>query len=161
MTTLDATDYKILNALWNDGRLSITDLSEQINLSHTPTLKRVNRLRNEEYISGFRAVLNETKLGGSLTVFTSVTLSTQSRGDLSEFEEIIQNSPEVIDCFLMTGEADYLLRVTVDTLDQFEGFLADKLSRLDCVQGIKSSIALRPVVLGRMPPKVQAALNVE
>lgn len=156
---IDLIDYKILKHLWDDGRMSVTALSERINLSHTPTLKRIERLKEEGFITGFRAVLSEQDLGGAMTVFTSVSLKGQSRGQMEEFETMALNSAEVSDCFLMTGDADYMMRVTVDTLEQFEAFLSERVSNLKCVSGIKSSVALRSVVQGRIPPQVQNALS--
>ena len=159
MENLDRIDYKILEALAKDGRISVRDLAESVNLSHTPTLKRMNRLREAGLIKGFRAELDEHKLGGAMSVFTSVSLTSQSRSAMIEFEEMIAASPEVVDCFLMMGNADYLLRVSVDSLSEFESFLSEKLSTLAMVTGIKSSTALRPVVQNRMPPRIQKALN--
>lgn len=155
---LDAVDVKILNSLSDDGRISNTELSEKINLSHTPTLRRVKRLEEEGYVTGYKAVFDESKLGGSMTVFTWVSLANQKKESLVEFENLVLNAPEVMDCFLMTGDADYLLRIVVDKLDEFESFLTDKMARLVQINSIKSSFALRRIVQKNTPPTLSSKI---
>src|SRR6185312_10050097 len=104
---LDAYDEKILKLLAEDGRISWRDLGDAIGLSATPTLRRVRRLESEGYISGYGARLDESKLGHGISVFVSVTLTAQSEEAIQRFEKAIARSPEVMSCFLMTGDADY------------------------------------------------------
>ena len=149
---LDRMDMKILNLLAADGRMSNTELSERINLSQTPTLKRVKRMEEDGFIVGYKAILDEAKLGGSLTVFTWVSLINQKKESLLEFENLVSKAPQVMDCFLMTGDADYLLRIVVDNLNEFESFLTEKMARLVQINSIKSSFALRRIVQKNTPP---------
>ncbi|MEM6625234.1 MAG: Lrp/AsnC family transcriptional regulator [Pseudomonadota bacterium] len=148
----DEIDIRIMRALAEDGRMSISDLADKIGLSQTPTAKRVRRLEESGLITGYQAQLSEALLGGALTVFTWVSLVDQKRESLTVFEHSMAASPEVMDCYLMTGDADYLLRIAVDNLEEFERFLTERVSSSDKVSSIRSSFALRPVALKRRPP---------
>lgn len=147
---LDALDRKILALLAEDGRLSWRDLSEKISLSLTPTLRRVRRLEADGYIQGYGAALSEEKLVGGMSVFVSIWLSSQAVDVLAAFDEAIVRLPEVMECFLMTGDADYLLRVVVNDLDQFQR-VVHALARMPGITNIKSSFALRPVIQRKAP----------
>lgn len=149
---LDKTDLRILRALADDGRMSVSDLCDHVSLSHTSTAKRVRRLEEEGYIKGYKAVFDDARLGGAMTVFTWVSLADQKRETLKAFEAAMERSPEVMDCYLMTGDSDYLVRIAIDDLAEFERFLTERLSGFAKVNSIKSSFALRPVVLKRKPP---------
>src|ERR1700712_1705431 len=116
---IDKFDVKILNTLANDGRISWRELAEAIGLSLTPTLRRVRLLEERGYIQGYVARLDETRLGGGLVVFVSVAMDKQALEALNHFEERIALVPEVMSCFLMTGDADYLLRVVVKDLHNY------------------------------------------
>lgn len=150
----DSIDLKIMRALADHGRVSISELAQKIGLSATPTANRVRQLEESHLIKGYVAELNERLLGGSLTVFTWVSLVDQKKESLEAFERSMIRSPEVMDCFLMTGDADYLLRIAVDTLEEFERFLTERISKSDKVSSIRSSFALRPVSQKRRPPKL-------
>ena len=154
MTSIDKIDIKILNTLTQHGRISFSDLAATIGLSQTPTVNRVRRLENEGVIKGYQAHLSEAHLGGAFSVFTWVSLIDQKRETLSAFEAVIEKSPEVMDGYLIAGDADYLLRISVDGLEEFERFLTDQLATLPQVQSIRSSFALRPVVQRRQPPRL-------
>ena len=144
---LDAIDKRILRILAEDGRITWSDLAERVNLSMTPTIRRVRKLEEQGIIEGYTAKLNEDQLVGSISVFVSVTLERQTKAALAVFEREIGNSPNVTSCFLMTGGADYLLRVVVRDLDEFQRFVVDLLSRIPEVARIQSSFALRSVLL--------------
>jgi Lrp/AsnC family leucine-responsive transcriptional regulator len=150
-TALDSYDEKILKRLAEDGRVSWRDLADSIGLSATPTLRRVRRLEDEGYILGYGARLDEAKLGAGISVFVSVTLSAQTEEAIQRFEKVILRSPEVMSCFLMTGDADYLLRVVVPNLEAFQTFLMSRLTRVLGVAHIKSSFALKPVIQRASP----------
>jgi DNA-binding Lrp family transcriptional regulator len=143
---LDRADTKILRLLSEDGRMSWRDLSEQVGLSLTPTLRRVRRLEEEGYILGYAAKLDEARLAGSMSIFVSVTLDRQSEEILKIFESRIADIPEVMSCFLMTGGADYLLRVVARDLQDYQDFLMNVLTRIPGVAHIQSSFALKPVI---------------
>lgn len=150
--TLDAFDVKILKALAGDGRLSARDLGERIGLSLTPTLRRVRRLEEEGYILGYGARLDEAKLGAVISVFVQVTLTAQTEEAIVAFEKEIVKAPEVMSCFLMTGGADYMLRVVVPDLPSYQAFLMNTLTRAPGVAHIQSSFALTSVIQRSAPP---------
>jgi DNA-binding Lrp family transcriptional regulator len=143
---LDRADTKILKFLSEDGRMSWRDLAEKVGLSLTPTLRRVRRLEEEGYILGYAAKLDEARLVGSMSIFVSVTLERQSEEILKVFESRIADVPEIMSCFLMTGGADYLLRVVVRDLKDYQDFLMNILTRIPGVVHIQSSFALKPVI---------------
>lgn len=150
--TLDGYDRKILRRLASDGRIAWRDLAEEIGLSMTPTIRRVRRLEESGLIEGYVARLNEERLIGSMSVFVSVTLERQAETALGAFEREIVKSPNVLSCFLMTGGADYLLRVVVKDLNDYQRFVLEVLTRIPGVAHIQSSFALRPVVLRTAAP---------
>lgn len=143
---LDGTDRRILAALSRDGRASWRDLAENVGISQTPLLRRVRRLEQDGFITGYAAQLDERKLAGELSVFIAVTLSSQSQEAIAAFEQEIVKAREVMSCFLMTGGSDYLLRVVVPSLDAYETFLTHRLTRIPGVAHIQSSLALRAVI---------------
>ena len=147
---LDIYDMKILRAVAKDGRVSWRSLADDIGLSLTPTLRRVRRLEDEGYIEGYSAHLDEKRLVGAMSAFVSVTLERQVEEILLHFEEKVSVMPEVMSCFLMSGGADYNLRVVVRDLDQFQQILA-KLTRIQGVAHIQSSFALKSVIRRRGP----------
>lgn len=149
---LDRVDILILKELAVDGRLSWRDLSERIGLSLTPTLRRVHHLEEQGFIRGYIAQLDEKRLAGSMNVFVSVTLAKQSEKGIARFEEEIALAPEVMSCFLMTGDADYNLRVVVRDLDAYHVFLTRTLTRIPGVEHIKTSFALKTVLMRSAPP---------
>ena len=116
---LDKIDINILRILADDGRISLSDLSARVSLSQTPTAKRVRRLEEDGFIQGYRAIFDNTRLGGAMTVFTWVSIADQKRETLQAFEDLVVKSPEVMDCYLMTGDSDYLLRIAIDGLAEF------------------------------------------
>lgn len=149
---LDALDAKILKALAKDGRISARDLAEKIGLSVTPTLRRIRRLEDQGYIQGYGARLDETLLGGALSIFVQVTLKAQTEEAILAFEQQIVRAPEVMSCFLMTGGADYMLRVVASDLPGYQAFLMNTLTRIPEVAHIQSSFALKPVIQRTAPP---------
>lgn len=149
---LDRIDIHVLKELAADGRISWRDLSERVGLSLTPTLRRVHQLEERGYIRGYVAQLDERRLAGSMNVFVSVTLAKQSEDAIARFEEEIALAPEVMSCFLMTGDADYTLRVVVRDLDAYHVFLTRTLTRIPGVEHIKSSFALKTVLMRSAPP---------
>lgn len=152
MADLDRTDLKILRALADDGRLSWRDLAQNIGLSLTPTLRRVRRLEEEQFIQGYFARLDEERLSGGMSVFVSVSLEKQTGDYLARFEERIVQAPQVMSCFQMTGDADYMLRVVVKDLSAYQLFLTNTLTQIPGVAGIKSAFALKSVMLRSAPP---------
>ena len=142
---IDGIDSKILKALQRNGRLSQLELAEEVGLSPTPCARRVKKLETEGYIRGYTALIDEEKLGFGFSIFVSVRLDKQIDDRLLSFEQAVSRYPEVVDCWLMTGGFDYLLRVAVSDLHDFERFLTRKLTKIEGVASIESSIPLRRV----------------
>ncbi|NSY39041.1 Lrp/AsnC family transcriptional regulator [Leisingera sp. ANG59] len=143
--TLDETDRRILAALQADGRLSHQDLSERVGLSPSPCARRIRKLEAEGFITGYSARIDEAKLGFTFSVFVSVRLDQQVDDRLVTFESQVKLCPEVVDCWLMTGNFDYLLRVVVRDLHEFEHFLTGRLTKIPGVASLESSIPIRRV----------------
>lgn len=142
---MDDLDHKILRELQRDGRLSHQELGEKIGLSASPCARRLRKLEAEGYITGYTAQIDETKLGFAFNVFISVRLDRQIDDRLVAFEREVGRCPEVVDCWLMTGSFDYLLRVSVRDLEEFEHFLTRRLTKLPGVASLESSIPIRRV----------------
>lgn len=147
-TKVDAFDVKLLRALQLDGRVSINDLSERVGLSPTPVSRRVRNLESAGIITGYSAIIDEAALGYDVSVFVSVQLDKQVDEALARFEAAIAEFPEVVECWLMTGNRDYLLRIAATGLREFEQFLVGKLTKVNGVASIESSIPLRRVKTG-------------
>ena len=144
-TALDRIDRKIIHELQLDGRQSHQELSERIGLSPSPIARRIKKLESDGYITGYGARVDEAKMGFGFSVFVFVKLDKQVDDRLMTFESEILGYPEVMDCWLMTGSFDYLLRVAVHGLPEFERFLTGRLTKVIGVASIESSIPLRRV----------------
>lgn len=142
---IDGIDAKILKALQRDGRLSQLELADEVGLSPTPCTRRVKKLEADGYIRGYTALIDEGRLGFGFSIFVSVRLDKQIDDRLVTFERAVACYQEVVDCWLMTGGFDYLLRVAVADLHEFERFLTRKLTKIEGVASIESSIPLRRV----------------
>ncbi|MDI4656400.1 MULTISPECIES: Lrp/AsnC family transcriptional regulator [Xanthobacter] len=149
---LDAIDRKILAALQRDGRMSIADLADEVGLSPSPCLRRVRALEEDGLISRYVAVLDQRKAGLPVSVFVSIKLERQKEEALDAFSAAIRTWPEVLECYLMTGQRDYLLRVVAADLDAYERFLKQKLTRLEGIASIESSFSLEQVKYSHVLP---------
>ncbi|WP_419951242.1 Lrp/AsnC family transcriptional regulator [Methylobacterium sp.] len=138
----DAIDCKILVALQEDARLTVLQLGERVGLSASPCARRVRRLEAAGVIKAYVAVVDQVAVGLPVSVFASVKLERQREEELDRFAMAVIRWPEVVDCYLMTGQRDYLLRIVVEDLEAYERFLKNKLTRLDGVAAIESSFAL-------------------
>ena len=143
---LTEIDLKILERLQSDGRMTNQQLSEEVGLSPSPCLRRVRQLEESGVISGYVALVRPDAVGLGVTAFVRIRLDQQDDNHLTLFEAAISGFPEVMECYLMTGEADYQLRVLVRSLGEFEDFLRHKLTRIRGVSQLTTSFALRPVV---------------
>lgn len=143
--TLDAIDVKILNELQEDASLSNVALAQRVGLSPSPCLARVRALEDTGIIAKRVALLDASRLGGSLSVFIQVTLDKQTQNFLDNFEKAVLRFPEVMECYLMTGDADYLLRVVVRDAISLQHFIVGRLSTTVGVSSIRSSFALKQV----------------
>ena len=142
---MDEIDLKILGQLQTDARLSHQDLADRVGLSPSPCARRIRKLEAEGYITGYSARIDEAKMGFGISVFISVRLDKQIDSRLEDFERNVRNCSEIVDCWLMTGSADYMLRVAVADLHEFETFLTSRLTKFPGVASIESSIPIRRV----------------
>jgi len=143
--SLDAIDRQILENLQNDARIRNVELAEKVGLSPSPCLRRVGKLEATGVIRGYATLVDAEAVGLPVSVFVSVTLEKQIEKALEKFEKEIRACPEVMECYLMTGDADYLLRVVTSDLSAYERFLIEHLTRIPGVASIKSSFALKQV----------------
>ena len=142
---IDAIDISILEQLQEDASISNVELARKVGLSPSPCLARVRALQDAGVISRQVTLLDPLKLGLTVSVFIQVSLEKQVEKALETFEKAIRSYPEVMECYLMTGDADYLLRVVVADVPSFERFILDNLTRIPGVANIKSSFALKQV----------------
>ena len=142
---LDRTDRRILQAIQDDARISNADLARQVDLSPSPCWRRLRALEDEGVVRRHVTLLDPDTVGLPVSVFVSVSLDKQVEENLERFESAVAERPEVMECYLMTGEADYLLRVVVPDLRAYERFVLERLTRIPGVANIKSSFALKQV----------------
>lgn len=142
---LDDTDRRILRVLQKSGRMSNSDLAEKVNLSASACHRRVQRLESEGFIRDYVALLNARKMGFPSTIFVEITLQAQADEVLEEFEAAIARVPEVLECHLMAGSADYILKVIAENTDDFARIHRQYLTRLPGVAQMQSSFALKTV----------------
>lgn len=142
---LDRYDKSILEALQQDGRMSNVQLAGRVNLSESACLRRVRALEDAGIIDRYAALVSQPKVGLSGNVFVHIGLQREEESELAAFEDAIRNIPEVMECYLMTGEFDYLLRVVVSDMADFERLHRDALTRLPGVARVNSSVAIRTV----------------
>ncbi len=145
LSGLDAIDLKLLNVLQHDCSLSAAELADRVGLSQSPCWRRVQRLKDEGYIKHEIAILDRKKLGLNAHIFARVKLSAHGRAHLAEFSKAVQSFPEVLECYVMLGEIDFLLRIVTADVDAYEKFFFERLSRLPGIQEINSTVALSEI----------------
>jgi Lrp/AsnC family leucine-responsive transcriptional regulator len=143
---IDDIDIHIITALQDDGRLSNVSLAEHVGLSPSACLRRVQILEECGILEGYTALVNAAALGWGTHVIVAITLDRQSGEHLESFEDAVADCPDVMECYLMAGEADYILRVMARDAADYERIHKEQLSRLPGVARIQSSFALRQVV---------------
>lgn len=142
---LDPTDRRLLGVLQRKGRISNADLAEKVNLSASACHRRVQRLEADGYIRDYVALLDARKMGVPATIFVEITLSTQADEVLEAFEKAVQRIPDVLECHLTAGAADYILKVVAEDTEDFARIHRQYLTRLPGVAKMQSSFALRTV----------------
>ncbi|GJE27601.1 Lrp/AsnC family transcriptional regulator [Methylobacterium organophilum] len=142
---LDASSLRILERLQQDSEVSVADLAEEIGLSTSPCWRRINDLKASGIIRRCVAVADPMALGLAVNVFVHVSLEKQTQAALKAFDDAVRNRPEVMECYLMSGEADYMLRVVVEDLAQYQQLVLNHLTRIPGVANIRSSFALGQV----------------
>ena len=150
---LDKYDRLILEIIQQNGRISNQELAEAINLSPSPCLRRVRRLEESGMIAGYVAQLDARKLGLTLVSFIQISMDKHTPERFNHFEKQIATFPEVLECHLVTGQsADYLLKVIIEDMDDFQQFLLNKLTPIEGVSGVHSSFVLKSPVNARALP---------
>ena len=139
---LDAIDRKILKELQDDGRMTNVELASRVGISAPPCLRRVRALEEAGYITGYRALLDEKLLGYEVTVFAMVHLSSQAEADLIEFERFVRAQPLVRECWMLSGEIDFILKCVAPDLKTFQAFVTE-LTAAPHVRNVKTSLTLR------------------
>ena len=142
---IDDIDRRILNVLQRNGRVSNAELADQVNLSASACHRRVQRLEQDGIIRNYVAMLDPRKIGVPATIFVEITLSTQADEVLEAFEKAVARIPDVLECHLMAGSADYILKVVAENTDDFARIHRQYLTRLPGVAQMQSSFALRTV----------------
>jgi DNA-binding Lrp family transcriptional regulator len=139
---LDAIDWKILAELQDDGRMTNVELARRVGISAPPCLRRVRALEEAGFIKGYRALLDESRLGFEVTVFAMVHLASQAEADLAAFEAFVRAEPLVRECWMLSGEIDFILKCVAPNLTTFQGFVA-RLTAEPHVRNVKTSLTLR------------------
>ena len=142
---LDQTDRRILGLLQTSPGIRATEIGERIGLSQSACWRRIQRLRDEGVIKDQPAILDREKVGLSTMVFAQVKLTSHGRGNLTDFAEAVRQYPEVLDCYVVLGNVDFLLRIVAEDIKDYERFMYEKLSQLPGVQEVNSSIALSEI----------------
>jgi Lrp/AsnC family transcriptional regulator len=142
---LDSVDLRILAVLQEDNSLSAAELADKVGLSQSPCWRRIQRLKEEGYIRREVAILDRRKLGLNAHVFARVKLSAHGRAHLAEFSKAVHSFPEVMECYVLMGEVDFLLRIVTKDVEAYERFFFERLSQLPGVQEINSTVALSEI----------------
>jgi len=148
---LTDVDRRILKVMQEDGRMTIQAIGERVGLSASPCLRRIRRMEQAGIITAYSITLDQKAVGLPVSVFVSIKLERQRAEQLDRFGEAIADWPEVMECYLMTGDSDYLLRVVVRDLEAYERFVMD-FTKIPGIAQIRSSFALRPVKQGTALP---------
>jgi DNA-binding Lrp family transcriptional regulator len=142
LAKLDPIDWKILHELQEDGRITNVELARRVGISAPPCLRRVRGLEEAGFIRGYRALLDPKKLGYEVTVFAMVHLSSQAEADLAAFEDFVRKAPLVRECWMLSGEIDFVLKCVAPDLNAFQAFVAE-LTAAPHVRNVKTSLTLR------------------
>ena len=143
--SLDHTDRKILDLLQTEPGINASAIGERIGLSQSACWRRIQRLREEGVFSDHPVILNREKVGLTTMVFAHVKLTSHGRSKLSEFADAVRSYPEVMDCYVLLGPVDFLLRIVAEDIKAYEQFFFEKLSQLPGIQEVNSSIVLSDI----------------
>jgi Lrp/AsnC family leucine-responsive transcriptional regulator len=145
LKSLDRTDRRILECLQADGRISNVQLARQVNLTPTPCIERVKRLERQGYIRGYTAILNPELVNAGLLVFVEIDLSHNSPDAFRRFREEARQLPEIMDCHLVSGNFDYLIKARVSDMKAYRELLGEKILSLPDVKGSRSYVVMEEV----------------
>jgi len=140
---LDEIDLRILRDLQENGKITNVELARRVGISAPPCLRRVRALEEAGFITGYHAEIEPAKLGYNVTVFAQVGLDSQSESELSAFEKLVRSWPEVRDCHMLAGEADFILRIVAQDWETYQKFVTEKLTPAPNVANVKSALTLR------------------
>ena len=152
MKDIDAKDLQIIRELQQDGRLTNQELAARVNLSPSPCLRRVRLLEEAGVITGYSADVDPRACGLSITAFIRIALQRHERDAVANFEHGIRRIDEILDCYLLTGEADYLLRVVVADLEEYERFVRGRLHAIPGISSMKTSLVYGTIKSSRVFP---------
>ena len=141
---LDETDWKILSELQANGRITNVELATKVGISAPPCLRRVKSLRENGFIDGFHARLNQKKLGMEVLAFAMVGLHRQTESDLASFTRQIEDMPEIMECHMLSGEIDFILKCATTDMDSFQNFIIHTLTAMPNVASVKTSLVIKP-----------------
>jgi Lrp/AsnC family transcriptional regulator len=142
---MDKIDLKILSFLEQDAKMSVKEIADKLNMTKTPIYERIKRLEQQKYIERYAAILNSKKLDKGMTVFCFVSLEVQKLDEINKFKFSVTDIPEVVECYLLGGSNDFLLKVLVKDLDAYHQFSSGKLAALNNISQIKSTFVLDTV----------------
>ena len=142
---IDSTDKLILALLQNDGKITFKEIASQLNLTTTPVYERIKRLEREGYIKSYKAILDRKKIGLNLLVFCNISLKEHQASYLSQFEKDIKKFNEVIACYHIAGMYDYLIKISVEDMDVYQYFIANKLANIKNIARVQSSFVMTEV----------------
>lgn len=145
---MNLIDKKIIKILNNNSKTTLQAISDKVNLSIGPTARRISQLEKNNIIKNYSVNIDEYSLGYKFPAFIFISLEKQQSKNFDKFEKQILNFPEVVECWLMTGSKDYIIRIAVKDVEEFENFLTKKLTVIDGVSSVESSIPLRRVKTG-------------
>jgi Lrp/AsnC family leucine-responsive transcriptional regulator len=149
---LDDADRRILKVVQEDSRVTLQVIADRVGLSASPCLRRIRNMEAAGIITAYSATVDQKAVGLPVSVFVSIKLERQRAEELDRFGDAIAHWPEVMECYLMTGQFDYLLRVVCADLAEYEAFLREKLTQVEGVRSIESSFALGQVKYSRVLP---------
>ncbi|MDY8135507.1 Lrp/AsnC family transcriptional regulator [Aquimarina sp. 2201CG5-10] len=142
---MDKIDRSILLLLQKDGKITIKEIAERLNLTTTPIFERVKKLERDGYIKSYKAILDRKKAGLHLAVFCNVTLNLHQTDYLKKFEKDIQQFPEVVECYHVAGMFDYLIKIYAEDMERYQDFLSNKLASLENISKVQSSFVMTEV----------------
>lgn len=157
MIKLDAIDKRLLELLQNDSKMNVKEIAAQLNMTKTPIYERIKRYEKEGIIEKYVAVLNRKTVNNSMVVFCSVSLDSQKLEEIQKFSEAVKKIPEVMECYLMGGANDFLLKVAVTDLNAYHQFSSGKLAALPNVAQIKSTFVLNEIKRSTVFPLLSSA----
>jgi DNA-binding Lrp family transcriptional regulator len=151
---MDLKDQQIIRELQLNGRLTNNELADRVNLSPSPCLRRVRNLERSGVIAGYAALIDQSAYGLPITVFIRIKLEHHNKQAVQVFEKHVGEIDEILDCYLMTGDSDYLLRVIVDSLEAYEAFIREKIHQIPSIASIATSFAYGTIKQNRVFARV-------